>query len=77
MSLKELERILTPEMRSSNTPLKMTSEWESLFKIKKGLFRIPDVTKIRNLTLKVTPAFQQAKIDDIIEIKFNEIKDEM
>lgn len=35
------------------------------------------MTKIHNLTLQGASAFQQTNIDDIIEIKFNETKDEM
>lgn len=77
LSLKELERILTPEMHRSKNPLKKIPEWEDMFKIKSGLFRIPDVVKIRDMLKKGAPAFQQSNIDDIIEIKFNETEDKM
>ncbi|MBD4434057.1 VRR-NUC domain-containing protein, partial [Xanthomonas citri pv. citri] len=46
-----------------------------MFKIKRGLFRAPDVVKLRDITHTGISAFQQGNIDDIIEIKFNETKD--
>ncbi|EOZ7469406.1 hypothetical protein O8H71_001584 [Enterobacter hormaechei] len=75
LSLKELERLLTPEMRRTTSPLKETGGWEDMFKIKRGLFRAPDVVKLRDITHTGISAFQQGNIDDIIEIKFNETKD--
>lgn len=77
LSLSELERILTPEMRQSKQPLKKVPEWKDMFKIQRGLIRIPDVVKIRNMAITGSSAFQQDNIDDIIEIKFNETKDRM
>ncbi|TBN93430.1 Uma2 family endonuclease [Salmonella enterica subsp. salamae serovar 13,22:z:-] len=77
LSLKELERLLTPDMRQTTSPLKETGGWEDMFKIKQGLFRVPDVLKLRDITRTGISAFQQGNIDDIIEIKFNETNDYM
>lgn len=77
LSLKELERILTPDMHRTTSPLKETGGWEDMFRIKRGLFRVPDVVKLRDITLTGVSAFQQGNIDDIIEIKFNETNDSL
>jgi hypothetical protein len=77
LNLKELESVLIPEMRLQSTPLKEVKAWGDLFKVKNGLFRIPDVVKIRNINYSGVVAFQQENIDDIIEIKFNETNDYM
>lgn len=77
LSLKELERLLTPDMRQTTSPLKETGGWEDMFKIKRGLFRAPDVVKLRDITRTGISAFQQGNIDDIIEIKFNETNDSL
>lgn len=77
LSLKELEQSLTPDMQLTKSPLKEVGNWEDRFKIKRGLFRAPDVVKLKDITCTGIKAFQQGNIDDIIEIKFNETKDYM
>ncbi|PKE28527.1 hypothetical protein CWS43_21080 [Rahnella sp. AA] len=76
LNLNELESILSPDMRETPGALKETADgFEAMFKIQKGLFRIPDVVKIKNIMLSGKIEFQQENIDDVIEIKFNETKD--
>lgn len=77
LSLNELEGVVTPEMRRENSSLKEVYKLDDIFKIKKGLFRVPDIVKLSDITLTGITAFQQGNIDDIIEIKFNETNDRL
>lgn len=77
MNLSELERILTPAMRKQSSSMKEIDPVEDIFKIRKGLIRIPDVIKLKNISLSGAEAFRQNNIDDIIEIKFNETNDSL
>lgn len=76
--LSELESMLTPEMRQIYSPLKeIGGELTRIFKVTRGLFRIPDVVKLKNIELSGKAAFEQANLDDVIEIKFNQSGDKL
>ncbi|MBD2792534.1 VRR-NUC domain-containing protein [Xenorhabdus szentirmaii] len=67
----ELESLLSPEMRQQHGAAKpLPNELEQLIKGQKGLFRIPDVVRIKNIMLAGKLAFSQENIHTVIEIKF-------
>ncbi|WP_347254097.1 VRR-NUC domain-containing protein [Leminorella grimontii] len=78
LTLGELERVLGPMMRKTPGPLKeVDSEFGDMFKVTRGLFRIPDVVKLKNIMLTGKAAFEQGNLDDVIEIKFNQSGDKL
>ncbi|ATA26727.1 hypothetical protein BIY26_07415 [Brenneria goodwinii] len=71
MSLDELESTLTPDMRQSADKAKpLPDELSKIFNKRQGLFRIPDVVRLKNRMLIGKQAFSQPNLHTVIEIKF-------
>ncbi|MEC5345325.1 VRR-NUC domain-containing protein, partial [Brenneria populi] len=71
MSLEELESTLTPEMRQGAGKVKpLPDELSRIYNKRQGLFRIPDVVRLKNRMLIGKQAFSQSNLHTVIEIKF-------
>lgn len=72
LSLGELESELSPAMRNQPGDAKALPDVvrRQLGKVR-GLFRIPDVIRIRDITLSGPAAFSQGNLRTVIEIKFD------